>query len=996
MVKSIRLLAAIAVALVAIGFWSLNSSTSKGAGQTFLETFTGAPSSPAPWSSNNWDIAVHDRSAADTGTITPHTAMHGMDCAGPPATHNVSTFDGSVFQCKDHMMTTIDGEGYGAIYLTPNAMADFSAGESVVKFDVSTLRTSARDWIDLWVTPFDKNLQLPLEDWLPDLQGPPQNAVQIRIDQTNGESYFRGTIYNNFTSGSVRIPNKTEMSYEQAMAAVGLKPDAARRDTFELHISKNHIKFGMPAYNLWWIDTDVTLPFSQGVVQLGHHSYNPSKDCSFNGTCGPNTWHWDNVSISPAAPFTMVHADKRSVSTNGSTITLQSPAPQNAHLRFAALGKVEVSFNGGSTWQAAQRQQQQMAAAEHMSSYWTPIPSGTTTVQFRFSPDSWYGGPYRAQDFSVWAPGGSLPTVPTSTPTKAATVVATPTTPVVTATATPTKTPSTATPTTTPTKTATTPTATATPTKTATTTPTATATPTLTATPPPTSGGTPTAGSRVAYQGGNWFLHGANVPWYNWGCDFGCGNNGGVSSAAVSGDMASVFSKAKTAGMNSIRWWMFEGSPWQITRDSSGAPNGINPAVYTDIDAALKLADTYDLYYNFVLFSSPTEVPNAWLTDATQRAKLAGVIGQLAAHYKNNPRVMTWEVFNEPEFDIWNGKIAEAPVQATVKAIAAAVHSNSNATVTVGSAMLDGLPMWVGLGLDYYQAHWYDYMSSGGYCARCTDYTTVKNLYNLDAPVVIGELFAGTSTDALQRFTDFYNKGFAGEWAWSLLPSHTNDGMNIDMTASAAFAALHNDLGPKSGSTTTPTPTSTATATATSTPSPTATATPPASGSFTVSGSISPTKPRMGSTVKIAAAVTSSTTRTVLVDIEVYGPNGQRVYQQFFDNQSLTAGVSKTFNGSWAVPKNAQSGSYVIKVGVFASGWGSLLSWNDSLATFSLGGRMTTQALTSGSTSGALLAAVSSSGHSPAFAYDCSAQSIAPYTANARLETATNPGSGSA
>lgn len=59
----------------------------------------------------------------------------------------------------------------------------------------------------------------------------------------------------------------------------------------------------------------------------------------------------------------------------------------------------------------------------------------------------------------------------------------------------------------------------------------------------------------------------------------------------------------------------------------------------------------------------------------------------------------------------------QALVQATVKSIADAVHAYSTAYVTVGSAMLDGLPMWVGLGLDYYEAHWYDYMNSGNYDA---------------------------------------------------------------------------------------------------------------------------------------------------------------------------------------------------------------------------------------------------------------------------------------
>lgn len=36
----------------------------------------------------------------------------------------------------------------------------------------------------------------------------------------------------------------------------------------------------MPAYNFWWIDATIpNLGWDMGVVQFGHHSYNPTKDC---------------------------------------------------------------------------------------------------------------------------------------------------------------------------------------------------------------------------------------------------------------------------------------------------------------------------------------------------------------------------------------------------------------------------------------------------------------------------------------------------------------------------------------------------------------------------------------------------------------------------------------------------------------------------------------------------------------------------------------------
>ncbi|KKK53278.1 hypothetical protein LCGC14_3096390, partial [marine sediment metagenome] len=293
------------------------------------------------------------------------------------------------------------------------------------------------------------------------------------------------------------------------------------------------------------------------------------------------------------------------------------------------------------------------------------------------------------------------------------------------------------------------------------------------------------APGRIPWQGQDWYLLGANLPWYNWGCDFGCGPNGGASSPTVRAALDSGFSRLEASGIHLARWWVFPGNPWQITRDASGLPTGINPAVYDDFDAALELAEQYDLYYVFTLFSSPG-APGAWVTDPAQRAKLAEVLGQLFARYGDNPRILTWQVFNEPEWAIWNGKIEKEPVQATVKEIAAAVHANSNAYVSVGSAKLAGLPMWIGLGLDYYTAHWYDSMT-GGSCALCTDYAEVRDRFNLDAPLVIGEFFAGSSIDALQRFEDRYAKGYAGAWAWSLFPNRTNDRMSIGLSAASTF-----------------------------------------------------------------------------------------------------------------------------------------------------------------------------------------------------------------
>jgi hypothetical protein len=137
-------------------------------------------------------------------------------------------------------MTAIAADGYGVIYLTPNQLVDFSVGEATVAFDVSTLRLSHRDWIDLWITPYADNLQLPAENWLADPDGEPRNAIRVRMDDFNGGTVFKAWVIRDFQGQAV--DDNWWTSYESL-----LTPSAVRRDTFERHPGRTHLKFGMPS-----------------------------------------------------------------------------------------------------------------------------------------------------------------------------------------------------------------------------------------------------------------------------------------------------------------------------------------------------------------------------------------------------------------------------------------------------------------------------------------------------------------------------------------------------------------------------------------------------------------------------------------------------------------------------------------------------------------------------------------------------------------------------
>src|SRR5215207_8676418 len=106
--------------------------------------------------------------------------------------------------------------------------------------------------------------------------------------------------------------------------------------------------------------------------------------------------------------------------------------------------------------------------------------------------------------------------------------------------------------------------------------------------------------------------------------------------------------------------------------------------------------------------------------------------------------------------------------------------------------------------------------------------------------------------------------------------------------------------------------------------------------SYTTSASVAPATVPRGSKATITAAVKSSDTMKLLVDLEVYSPSGQKVFQKFWDNQSFTAGQQRTFSIDWTVPANSATGAYRIKIGLFSVGWGTMYHWNDNAGTLNV------------------------------------------------------------
>lgn len=365
-------------------------------------SFTGRPSAPlavTQLGQYELDIQAHTRQPAYWYTPEAVNAQHGADCAGPPATHAATTWDAMVFQCNDHLMTSLNASDYGVIYLTPNALADWSGGSAIVQWEMSTARQSVRDWPDLWITSYGTNLTLPLDKSLPDLQGPPRNAYHVSFNTTEFAPIL--TVVRNGNETDYNAGWNTDSARGDIAAGTN---QAATRQTFRLTITPTKLTFERLAsatgqYIQFWSYSVPDLGFRQGVVQLGHHSYTPTKDNS--GT--PGTWHWDELQIAPSVPFTMVKADRRYVDGSGGVVRFDAPAPANAYLRFSAIGAVTVDgANAGRQASGADD-----FFPEHFSSYFVPIAEGATEVTIGLTAQAYPGF---ARDFAIWALGSSSPT----------------------------------------------------------------------------------------------------------------------------------------------------------------------------------------------------------------------------------------------------------------------------------------------------------------------------------------------------------------------------------------------------------------------------------------------------------------------------------------------------------------------------------------------------------------------------------------------------------
>src|SRR5207342_2750409 len=88
----------------------------------------------------------------------------------------------------------------------------------------------------------------------------------------------------------------------------------------------------------------------------------------------------------------------------------------------------------------------------------------------------------------------------------------------------------------------------------------------------------------------------------------------------------------------------------------------------------------------------------------------------------------------------------------------------------------------------------------------------------------------------------------------------------------------------------------------------------PITSTVTVDGpSVAP-----GGTVAIDLVLTTETTVAALIDLEIYDSSQRKVFQTWWDNETLRPGQAASYEATWHLPAVLPEGTYTVKVAVYA------------------------------------------------------------------------------
>lgn len=283
------------------------------------------------------------------------------------------------------------------------------------------------------------------------------------------------------------------------------------------------------------------------------------------------------------------------------------------------------------------------------------------------------------------------------------------------------------------------------------------------------------------------FWVGVNLPWLDYGLDFGTNAwqpHGGVaSSRARRARLQAVCEELEGRGCRVVRWFLIGDGRAGVRFASDGTPLGLDDRFFADVDLAIATAGRHRLLILFVLvdflwFRRARTLRGVRMgghkrtvADAGERARLlARVFAPILARYGQEPVIWGWDLCNEPEWAVRRvaarpaSTVSRRDMTAFLREAAGCAHEHASQPVTVGLASLRGISLVRDARLDLYQVHWYDALQ------RRSPLETPVGSLGLDRPLLLGEFpTRGSRRPASEIVACAKRAGYAGALAWSVM-----------------------------------------------------------------------------------------------------------------------------------------------------------------------------------------------------------------------------------
>lgn len=280
------------------------------------------------------------------------------------------------------------------------------------------------------------------------------------------------------------------------------------------------------------------------------------------------------------------------------------------------------------------------------------------------------------------------------------------------------------------------------------------------------------------------FIVGANYPWLNYGGDFGtCAwGHGGLSEPKNAAKLDADFSWFEAHNIHVVRMWVFADGHAGLVFSKDGRHVTLDSYVIPDMKVLVAAAQRHHLMmimvlFDYQFFQAGKTVNGVQLgghadvaADADLRSSMINeALAPLFDRFANTGAIVAWEVVNEPEWDmpLWGGGGVKATVptssmQEFVREAVVAIHAHSHQAATIGSSRRTFLRLWKGMGMDFYQYHYYPWMETG------SRFNYDEHWLQLDAPCIIGEVPSNDPAQYTRYLDQSLANHYAGLFGWSL------------------------------------------------------------------------------------------------------------------------------------------------------------------------------------------------------------------------------------